>query len=233
MDKAEFDKFADEYVAMHSNNIRITGESPEYFAEYKIKDVAEALAGETPVRTILDFGGGIGNSVPYMRRYFPNTAITCLDVSDRSLSIARERYPDQADFVSFDGATMPFDAGKFDVTFASCVFHHIGATSHADLFREFVRVLRPGGWLFVFEHNPFNPLTRHAVNTCPFDENAVLISGPKMRGLFRKTGLVDVSLRYRIFFPHCLSRLRGLEPLLTWLPVGAQYYVCGRRASAL
>jgi SAM-dependent methyltransferase len=229
MEKAEFDKFADEYVAMHKANIRVTGESPEFFAEYKIKDLAGALAGEACVRTILDFGGGIGNSVPYMHRYLPNTALTCLDVSDRSLAIARERYPNQAEYVSFDGARIPFEAGTFDVAFASCVFHHIEATSHAALLKELARVLRPGGWLFIFEHNPFNPLTRHAVNTCPFDENAVLISGATMRELFREAGLVDVRLRYRIFFPHFLAMLRGFERFLTWLPLGAQYYVCGQR----
>ena len=36
MDVAEFDKFADEYHNLHQENIRITGEKPEYFAEYQI-----------------------------------------------------------------------------------------------------------------------------------------------------------------------------------------------------
>jgi len=35
MDRAEFDKFADEYYALHAANIAMTGESPEYFADYK------------------------------------------------------------------------------------------------------------------------------------------------------------------------------------------------------
>ena len=39
MDVAEFDKFADEYHNLHQENIRITGENPEYFAEYKIRDL--------------------------------------------------------------------------------------------------------------------------------------------------------------------------------------------------
>lgn len=232
MEKAEFDKFADEYVALHRSNIRTSGESPEFFAEYKIKDMAEILGGRKKIRKILDFGGGIGTSVPYVGRYFPNAEMTCLDVSDRSLAIARERYTHQAEFVSFDGATLPFDAGTFDLAFAACVFHHIEGESHFSLLRELVRVIRPGGWLFVFEHNPFNPLTRHAVNTCSFDENAVLISGSRMRGLFRKTGLGEVKLRYRVFFPRILSALRRSEPFLTWLPLGAQYHVCGQRTGA-
>ena len=34
MKKAEFDKFADEYYELHSANIRLSGESPDFFAEY-------------------------------------------------------------------------------------------------------------------------------------------------------------------------------------------------------
>ena len=36
MDVKEFDKFAEEYLKLHSQNIRLTGEEPEFFAEYKI-----------------------------------------------------------------------------------------------------------------------------------------------------------------------------------------------------
>ena len=39
MDVKEFDKFAEEYLKLHSQNIRVTGEEPEYFAEYKIRDL--------------------------------------------------------------------------------------------------------------------------------------------------------------------------------------------------
>ncbi len=230
MDKAEFDKFAVEYEAMHTRNVRVSGESPDFFAEYKISDLAEALVGTQKPRAILDFGAGIGTSVPFVRRYFPGAALTCLDVSDRSLAIARERYPDAAEFVSFDGRAMPFEDGAFDLAYAACVFHHIDAAAHGALMREILRVLRPGGWLFVFEHNPLNPLTRHAVNTCPFDENAVLIGGPRMRRGLIAAGFRDVRLTYRLFFPRILSALRPIERALNWLPLGAQYHVRGRKA---
>jgi SAM-dependent methyltransferase len=111
------------------------------------------------------------------------------------------------------------------VALASCVFHHIPETEHVALLAEIRRVLRPRGLLFVFEHNPLNPLTRRAVDTCPFDENAVLIRAPKMRGRMLDAAFADARINYRIFFPHALRALRGLEPSLTWLPLGAQYYV--------
>ena len=41
MDVAEFDRFAEEYLAAHKENLRISGEEPDYFARYKIELVAE------------------------------------------------------------------------------------------------------------------------------------------------------------------------------------------------
>jgi SAM-dependent methyltransferase len=233
MHEAEFDKFADEYRALHTSNIRMSGESPEFFAEYKVRDVIETLSAAGLPRlaqpAILDFGGGIGSSVPHFRKHCPQARLTCLDVSRRSLEIASARFPGLADFRWFDGKTIPFADESFDVAFAACVFHHIDHALHVQLLREIRRVLAPGGTIFIFEHNPLNPLTRHAVNTCAFDEGAHLISGWTMRRRLVEAGFADARTRYRLFFPAALSSLRPLEKFLTWMPLGAQYCVVGRK----
>jgi ubiquinone/menaquinone biosynthesis C-methylase UbiE len=231
MDEAEFDKFADEYRTMHAANIRLSGEDPEYFAEYKVADIAAELARDgAAARKVLDFGAGVGYSVPFFARHLPAARITCLDVSRKSLEVGAAHHGATAEFEHFDGRRIPFDDGTFDVALASCVFHHIPHGEHVALLAEIRRVLVPGGRLFVFEHNPLNPLTRHAVNTCPFDENAELVLAPTMRRRARDAGFASVDVRYRIFFPHALRGLRPLEPSLTWLPLGAQYYVAARKA---
>ena len=73
MDRAEFDRFADEYEATHARNVRVSGEAPEFFARYKIEDVARLWAG-APAARILDFGAGVGGSVPHWQRSFPAAA---------------------------------------------------------------------------------------------------------------------------------------------------------------
>ena len=231
MDEAEFDKFAAEYRNLHAANIRISGEAPEYFVEYKIRDIAAemARANRAQAARVLDFGAGVGYSVPFFRRHLPHASVTCLDVSRESLAIGAAKHSGDAEFIHFDGATIPYEPASFDVVLASCVFHHIPHAEHVALLREIRRVLEPGGMLFVFEHNPFNPLTRHAVNTCEFDRNAVLVRARTMRGRLREAGFGDARIRYRIFFPALLRGLRGLEPYLTWLPLGAQYYVCAAK----
>lgn len=229
--QAEFDRFANEYWADHARNIRLSGERPDYFASYKVADLHRIFVREGrdgPV-DILDFGAGVGNSIAPFRCYFPDASVTCLDVSERSLAVARDRFPGGAAFQSFDGRRIPFADASFDIVFTACVFHHIPEALQPALLREICRVLRTDGHFFLFEHNPLNPLTQHAIDTCPFDENAVLIRGATMRKRIRNAGFTRTALAYRVFFPRVLAWLRPLERFLTALPLGAQYYVWARK----
>ena len=225
MNEAEFDQFADEYYAMHSDSITASGEGPEFFAEYKIVDIAcEITKRNAAAADFLDFGSGIGASIPYMKKHFPAAKLTCLDPSQRSLTLAQKRFPSLAEYAHFDGTKIPFGSDSFDVAFAMCVFHHIDHAEHVSLLRELRRVIRPSGSLFIFEHNPYNPLTVRVVNSCPFDANAKLIRGAEMKGSLASAGFDETDVRYRIFFPHALKALRPIEKFLKWLPLGGQYY---------
>jgi ubiquinone/menaquinone biosynthesis C-methylase UbiE len=99
----------------------------------------------------------------------------------KSLQIGESRFMWQASFVHFDGTCIPFPAGHFDLAFLACVLHHIPHSEHVEILQEVRRVLRPGGALVIFEHNPYNPLTVRAVKSCPFDENAVLLRPGRLR----------------------------------------------------
>jgi SAM-dependent methyltransferase len=230
MNRSEFDKFADEYAATLGGSISTSGEGPEYFARYKVSDVANYVdKHRLPAHALLDFGCGIGGSIPHFSELLPSAALTGVDVSERSLAIAKGRFADAADYRLFDGRVLPFADDSFDIAFAACVFHHIPQDLHLSLLAEIRRVLRPRGVLFIFEHNPFNPLTVRVVNRCPFDENAVLMSAAQLRGRLKAAAFNRIETSYRIFFPHFLRRLRGLEAGLTWCPLGAQYYLSARK----
>jgi len=224
MSEVEFDRVAADYHAQHNASIRLSGEDSGYFAQYKAVDtrrIAEAAACRP--RDILDFGSGIGNAVQPLSLNFPEARLTCLDVSSGSLDLSRRRWSGEATYRHYDGERVPDDIGTFDLIFTACVFHHIPETQHVELLGQLKRLLRPGGVFALFEHNPWNPLTRHAVNNCPFDENAVLISAPRMRKRLEAAGFTDCRIRYRIFFPAALAWLRPLERFMTGIPLGAQY----------
>ena len=226
MDVAEFDKFADEYLATHARNLRISGEDPEYFARYKIEELRRVWSAShlDEPRSILDFGSGIGASLPHLAAHFPSATMTALEVSPRSLAIAASRFPGMAQFVGYDGADIPLAAGSFDLIFSSCVFHHIPEQEHVGLLGQLRGLLSPGGRLAIFEHNPLNPVTRYIVASCEFDENAVLIPAPVFKTSLERAGFSKVKTAFTGFFPGALRALRPLERHMSGLPIGAQYY---------
>ena len=170
-------------------NMAITGEAPEYFAEYKIKVLRDVILRMSVASArILDFGSGIGNSIPHVRRLLPDSVLTCADVSQRSLEVSETRFPSLGRNLLIKGERIPVDDNSFDVTFSACVFHHIPHDEHVHWLSELFRVTRHGGVITVFEHNPLNPLTLRAVNTCPFDANARLIRASKFVESYRKAG---------------------------------------------
>lgn len=231
MDESEFDKFAEEYSELHQRVLGPSGEDPEFFANYKVQDTLQLVQKQNfpPNLSILDFGSGIGGSVPYFLKYFPDCQLTCLDVSRKSLEIGIERFGDTAQFLHFDGKNIPSDDNSYHIIFTACVFHHIPPDMHALLIKEIHRILKPGGVFIAFEHNPLNFLTIRAVNACSYDENAILIPGKKFRGLLKEQDFNDDKLRYRIFFPKILGLFRPLERFLRWVPLGAQYYVSAQK----
>lgn len=233
---SEFDKYANNYRKVHSENLRFSGSDSEYFCEYKIREV---LACESsPPSTVLDLGCGDGLSCSFFRQFFPKAAIHGIDVSEKSLQIAAARGISNATFRVYDGQNIPFDNDCFDLVFVSQVFHHLPHGHHVGLLKEIFRVLSPVGRLYVFEHNPLNPLTRYVVKTCAFDEDARLIMARSLIASCGYAGFRNIAKRYFLFFPrHSVFKpLIQIESRLGWLPFGAQYCIyatkhdCGLRS---
>jgi SAM-dependent methyltransferase len=226
LNAAEFDKFAEEYLSTHAANIKISGEDPDYFARAKIDEVGRrwaALKAAEPA-AVLDFGAGIGNALPFLAKRFPSARITGLDVSEKSLAIAAQRFPGAAELVRYDGGDIPLPAQSYDLIFSACVFHHIDRGEHQRLFAQLKALLKPDGLMIIFEHNPINPVTRYIVATCPFDEHAVLVPAGDLKASQAAAGFSRIDTTYIGFFPGPLAALRPLERWIGALPIGAQYY---------
>lgn len=219
---AEFDFLADQYHSQHKENIAISGEKPEYFSEFKVADFAEYFINKEYPKTILDFGSGIGNSIPFFRKYFPNSTLYCADVSARSIEISKSRFPGNQIYLQI-GERVPIADQSFDAIFTACVFHHIPHDEHPKWLSELRRILRPNGVMVIYEHNPLNPLTVHAVNTCPIDLNAKLIRAGVMKQYLTQSGWQNASIEYKLFFPGSLRLLRPIEKYLRKFFLGAQW----------
>ena len=221
--KIDFDQYAGQYEALIGAQTGFFEADNSYFARYKI-DRLKQLAPHA--KSVLDFGCGIGRSMAHLRAAFPDAEIAGCDPSQDSLAMARRESPD-CRFFSAD--ELPAEA-RFDVVMASCVFHHIAPGERQEALRFCHDRLKPGGRLAIFEHNPFNPVTRRLVSTCPFDADAVLLTMAETKRRMREAGFDIAESGYCLFFPGALAALRPLENHLGWLPLGGQYFVCGVRA---
>lgn len=228
---AEFDFWASKYKNYHKKNTRFVGSMLDYAAEYKTVILASFLksSGYQNSPRILDFGCGIGTSLPYIRKHCPSALLTGADVSGESLHEARQQYGDIAEYRLLDGKSLPFPDQSFEAIFTACVFHHIPEAVHLSVLAELRRILVPAGFLIIFENNPYNPVMRYAVATCPFDKNAVLQSCHSMKQKLKSGFFTDISAGYCVFFPNFLAKLRTLEHRLSWCPLGAQYFVLGKK----
>ncbi len=223
-----FDSIAGEYEEILAGTVRGTGFPPSYFQEYKPREVRRFLERLRPPlepETFLVFGCGPGLSEPWIRKYFPRAKIFAADVSRESVEAARRRNLEVEDleYGVIEKGILPFP-GPFDVVFAANVFHHVAPGARRGILELLRETLSPRGYLFLFEHNPWNPFTRRAVARCPMDEGVSLLSPRYTKALLKEAGFRQVRIRFTLFVPGALRFLLFLEPRLAWLPLGGQYF---------
>ncbi len=210
----------------------VGGEPHDYYLQLKANELLAHLGrlGADPSRArALDVGCGTGRFVELLHGRLRE--IKGVEPSRGMLEAALRRGLPEGTFLRGHAESVPFADGAFDAVFSSCIFHHTPAASHVRMASEMARTLKPGGWLFAFEHNPLNPLTRWIVSRCAVDVGVTLHRGGRLERVFRDAGLSRVHTRYIVFFPSLLKALRPLEPFLHSVPLGGQYYVCAQKAA--
>jgi SAM-dependent methyltransferase len=229
MAKNEFDHLADNYKQSISPWVRITGETIEFYAQSRIKWVAKQVKemGLHP-RNIMDFGCGVGLAIPFLLAEFgSDSQIIGVDVSSDSLEIARSKYASRnIRFQSLDNYT---PSQSIDLVYCNGVFHHIPVNERDGAMRYVRDSLRPDGFFALWENNPWNPLARYNMTHAEIDRNAIPINPPHGKTIITANGFELLKMRYFFIFPAFLGFLRPLEPLLSQLPIGAQYVVLSRK----
>lgn len=227
--KSDFDVYQDTYSQEVEKAISFVGQDLDFFTERKARYLLRFLtrSGLDPrLLSVLDVGCGGGFTDYFLSGHF--RTLSGVDVSEGMTRQARRKNP-SVDYQTFDGASLPFPDSHFDVTFAINVMHHVAPENWEHFAGEMARVTRPGGFLLIFEHNPFNPLTRRVVSRCEFDADAHLLSPKTSVRLLRRKGLAVVERRYILFFPFKGRLFWSLDQSLKNFPLGAQYYVAGRK----
>jgi SAM-dependent methyltransferase len=223
-DRVDFDLFIENYNKLLRDRTQFFSASEEYFARYKVNIVAERVT--RPVSRLLEFGCGIGRNIPFLRDSFPGAAITGTDIAAASVEHAKASNP-SATFAVEGPSTVGI--GPFDLIFIAGVFHHVPPGQRPGVARTVHDRLDDGGDVFVFEHNPYNPVTRRIVSNCPYDDDAILLRPGELTGLLADAGMDVLACGFCLFLPPSLGPLVGIERYIGWLPLGGQYWVRARR----
>jgi SAM-dependent methyltransferase len=225
----QFDAYSDSYRDSVQQSIAFCGQELEYFTRRKVEHLVDLSArhvGDPEELTFLDVGCGVGETDAMLVDRVGE--LHGVDVAADAVARAAERNP-EVRCQPYDGIRLPFEDEHFDVAFAICVVHHVEPKDRRVFFSELHRVVRPGGVVAIFEHNPYNPLTRIAVSRCEFDEDAVLLTRRTSEHLLRAAQLTPIESRYIIFLPLDRKFVRRAERPLGGVPLGAQHYVAARR----
>ena len=226
--KAEFDAFASQYDAALEQGISASGENKSYFAQGRLEWLARQLPTlEVRPENVLDFGCGTGSATPFLLSCLGAKSITGVDVSASSLEVAQRTHG--SDQVKFGLCEAEQATSTFDLAFCNGVFHHIPLSERLEAVQFVYQALRPGGLFAFWENNPWNPATRYVMSRIPFDKDAITLSPPTASKLLRSAGFEVLRTDFLFIFPRFLSALRPLEPLVSRLPLGAQYQVLCRK----
>lgn len=225
----EFDGYAEDYSPAGNRLYGLIGCSPRTYLEVKADHLLRALgrtrisAGDASVR-LLDFGCGAGDFLSVLRDRSVAWSMEGCDVSSGMLRTAAERHPElSSEGRLWNCAERAVPESAFDLITVVCVLHHVPPPSLRETLRGLWRALAPGGVLCVYEHNPWNPVTRFMVARTPIDKHAVLISQPALVSHARAVGATEPSLSNLLFFPPRLRFAGRVEGVLGRIPLGGQY----------
>jgi len=214
---------ASEYEALLQQGIRLSGENRVFFARGRVADLVGHLPAGVVPRRILDFGCGLGDTCRHLAEVFPEAEVVGVDNAAAALAWARAHHGSAR--ISFADIDQLSGLGSFDLCYVNGVLHHVAPARRPTVVSGIRAALRPGGFLALFENNPWNPGARMVMRRIPFDRDAIPLSPREARRLLERCALRCLSLRSLFYFPKPLAFLRPLEPLLAGMPLGAQYWL--------
>jgi len=227
---SEFDQFAKDYDAALTQGISLSGEAKDFFAVGRIAWLKQKLNSRMPASPkIIDFGCGTGTSTSLLKTELEAGEVIGTDTSAESLEVARVYHKDAG--VKF---LLPGDipeAPAFDLVFCNGVFHHITVKERPGALSWIHKRLKPGGLFVMWENNPLNLGTQIIMSRIPFDKDAEKILPWAGRKLLSRHGFKVEATTYLFVFPRFMKMFRMMEPVLSSIPLGAQYQIIAQKLS--
>jgi len=160
MTEETFDRIAHEYD--HA--------LPEHVVEHYLDKRVRYLVERCTRGRALDVGCGTG--VLAGRLAGAGFEVTGVDPSQGMLDVLADTH-EAVRGVRGDGTALPFEDGVFDLSLTVAALHHVADPAAVQqTLVEMVRVVRPGGRIVVWDHNPRNPYWRILMAKVPQDDGS-------------------------------------------------------------
>ena len=161
--------------------------------------------------TVLDVGCGTGALAGWIQR--AGFDVVGVDASTGMLAEALENGVG-AVYASYSTA-LPFEDGVFDLSLSVATMHHLETPERvADTIAEMGRVVRPGGYVLIWDHNPLNPYWPILMKRVPQDHgDERLVSVWELLDAVRQAGLQPVRAARTGLVPDFMPN--GLMPVWT------------------
>ncbi len=227
-DRAAFDQYADDYDASLAAALELSGEDRMYYARGRVAWFGRCVrALDFTAMRGLDYGCGVGSTSPLLCEEFGLTQTIGVDVSPRSIELARASFA--SDRCRFHLMNEYSPDATLDLGYCNGVFHHIPIEQRIGAAGYIRDSLCPGGLFALWENFAWNPGTRYVMSHCVFDKDAITLVPRQARQLLKSAGFEILRTDFAFVFPRFLKALRPLEKLLVKLPLGAQYQVLARK----
>jgi SAM-dependent methyltransferase len=224
----KFDEYNTTYDIALTRGLSISGEDKDYFARHRIAWLADGLQQlQQQPKVVMDFGCGTGSAIPLLFDLIGTQAVVAIDTSMKCLDVAKRTHDcKQAQFLAYSQYK---PSEQIDLAYSNGTFHHIPPNERAAAVNYVYRSLRSGGLFALWENNPWNPGTRYVMSRIPFDRDAIPLTPSEARHLLHAGGFEALRTDFLFIFPRMFRWFRGIEPLLSKYPLGAQYQILCRK----
>jgi tRNA (cmo5U34)-methyltransferase len=172
---------------------------------------------------VLDLGAGTGSFSQHVLAEYPNAEFVLMDVADKMLDVARERFHNQGSKVQFEIRDYRDiqGSGEYDLVISSLSIHHLFDNEKSQLFQSIYALLKPAGafinidqirgetdtlrqmyWNRWLEHVHSSGATEEQIQTSikrrtEFDKDALL---EDQISWLKQAGFSSVDIVYKNFF---------------------------------
>lgn len=153
---------------------------------------------------ILDFGCGLGDSIPVYRKAYPLSQLYGVDFSEKAITICQKRFGGLAGFFCGDHLSIP----EVDVIIASNILEHL--TDHLEIARSLKN--RCKKLIIIVPYKEL--LERGEEHIHSYDENSFAIMNPVSVHIFRSHGWTQSGLD--LWFH---TRLKNIGRFFLGIPV--------------